>query len=99
VAAQTRSLTAPTEITIGGNTVDGRYLNGTMDEVRLWSVVRSPTEITDTMHKTLAGNEAGLVGYWGFDEGSGASSTGKVGGSASLYNNPEWVPSDAPICP
>jgi hypothetical protein len=99
VAAQTRTLTAPTEITIGGNTVDNRYLTGTLDEVRLWSVVRTPTEIMSTMHKTLVGNETGLVGYWGFDEGTGTSSTGKAGGIASLYNNPQWIPSDAPICP
>jgi hypothetical protein len=98
VAAQTRPLTAPTEITIGGNTVDGRYLNGIMDEVRLWNVVRTPTEITNTMHKTLTGNEAGLVGYWKFDEGTGVSAAGKIGGDAQLYNQPQWVPSDAPIC-
>lgn len=103
VAAQTRSLTAPANITIGGNTVDGRYLTGTMDEVRVWNVVRTPADITSTMHKTLTGNEAGLVGYWKFDEGTGATSadqtTSKGGGDASLVNNPQWVPSDAPVCP
>jgi hypothetical protein len=99
VSGQTRSLTAPTAITIGGNTVDGRYLTGVMDELRLWSVVRTPTDIMNNMHKTLVGNEAGLVGYWRFDEGAGDMSMGKIGGSATLMNQPTWVPSDAPICP
>jgi hypothetical protein len=99
VSGQTRSLTAPTQITIGGNTVDNRYLTGVMDELRLWNVVRTTAEITSTMHKTLVGNEAGLVGYWRFDEGTGTTSTGKIGGDATLVNQPTWVPSDAPICP
>jgi Concanavalin A-like lectin/glucanases superfamily len=99
VGAQTRSLTAPTEITIGGNTVDGRYLVGTMDEVRIWSVVRTPAEITSTMHTKLNGNETGLVGYWTFDEATGMTSTGTPGGVAQLYGTPQWVPSDAPVCP
>ena len=68
-----------------------------MNEVRIWSIVRSPADITSTMHQTLVGNEAGLVGYWKFDEGSGATSAGKIGGDATLFNNPQWVPSDAPF--
>jgi hypothetical protein len=103
VAAQTRSLTAPTQITIGGNTIDGRYLNGTMDEVRIWNIVRTPAEILSTMKKKLVGNETGLVGYWRFDEGTGTTSAdqsmGNTTGNADLYNGPQWVPSDAPICP
>jgi hypothetical protein len=98
VAGQTRSLTAPPAITLGGNTIDGRYLSGIMDEVRIWNVVRTTAEITSTMHKTLVGNETGLVGYWKFDEGTGTTSAGKVGGDATLFNQPQWVPSDAPIC-
>jgi hypothetical protein len=103
VAAQNHSLTVPPVITIGGNTIDGRYLTGTMDEVRIWSVVRTPAEITATMKKTLAGSETGLVGYWKFDEGtggtSGDSTTSKAGGDATLNGTPQWIPSDAPICP
>jgi hypothetical protein len=99
VSGQTRSLTAPPNITIGGNTIDKRYLTGTMDEIRLWSIVRKPADIVTTMHKTLTGNEAGLVGYWKFDEGTGTSSTGMPGGAATFNGNPQFVASDAPICP
>ncbi len=103
VAAQTRSLSAPPTITIGGNNIDFRYLAGTIDELRIWSVVRTPAEIMSTMRKTLTGTETGLVGYWKFDEATGTTSadqtSAKTGGDATLNNNPQWVPSDAPVCP
>jgi hypothetical protein len=68
---------------------------------RLWSIVRSPAEITSTLHKTLIGNEPGLVGYWKFDEGAGItsldSSPSKM--DATLISSPRFVRSDAPVCP
>lgn len=51
---------------IGG--LSYNYYNGLIDEVRLWNVARSQTEIQSTMNSTLAGNETGLVGYWQLDE-------------------------------
>lgn len=42
----------------------GSSLNGEMDEVRIWNVLRTQTEIKDNMCKTLVGNEPNLVGYW-----------------------------------
>ena len=53
---------------IGINYDDGdnpnNQFDGLIDEVRVWSDVRTPTEISDNYQKELAGNEAGLVGYW-----------------------------------
>lgn len=44
---------------------------GIIDEFRIWDIARTESEIQSTMEQTLNGNEAGLVAYWKFDEGSG----------------------------
>jgi signal transduction histidine kinase/CheY-like chemotaxis protein/ligand-binding sensor domain-containing protein len=44
--------------------------NGRIDDVRLWSVVRSPEEIHAGMKNTLTGLEPGLVACWTFDNGT-----------------------------
>jgi hypothetical protein len=101
VATQKNSLNGQPVMTIGGNTVDFHYFVGQIDEVRVWNVVRAAADITQTMHKTLTGTEPGLVGYWRFDEGTGAVATdvtatknhGNVSGFAT------WIASDAPVCP
>ena len=41
---------------------------GLIDEVRVWNIVRTENQIRSDMNKQLQGNEAGLVGYWKFDE-------------------------------
>jgi hypothetical protein len=45
--------------------------DGLISDVRLWDVKRSQEEIEATMNQRLTGTEAGLVGYWPLDEGSG----------------------------
>jgi hypothetical protein len=101
VATQKNSLNAQPIMTIGGNTVDFHYFVGQIDEVRAWNVVRSATDIQQTMNKSLTGTETGLVGYWRFDEGAGAvaadATSTKNNGSVSGFAT--WVASDAPVCP
>ncbi|PWU15579.1 MAG: hypothetical protein C5B50_15205 [Verrucomicrobia bacterium] len=75
------------------------YFAGDLDEVRIWNVARSQGAIQSTMHQTLVGNEAGLVAYWRFDEGSGgttADATGK-GNTGNIYSGAAWTLSTAPI--
>ena len=45
----------------------GNYWAGRIDDVRLWNVARTQTEIADNKDLALAGNENGLVGYWKMD--------------------------------
>src|SRR5262245_62092732 len=45
-------------------------LDGQLDEVRVWSVMRSENEIRDTMFRKLTGREPGLAGLWNFDDAS-----------------------------
>jgi hypothetical protein len=47
--------------------------NGMYDELRVWSVARTPDEIMANYKKGLVGNEMGLVGYWKFDDAPGSS--------------------------
>ncbi len=41
---------------------------GQIDEVRIWNIARTETQILADMNKQLKGDEPGLIGYWKFDE-------------------------------
>jgi len=41
---------------------------GLIDEVRIWNVARTATQIRADMNRQLIGDEPGLVAYWKFDE-------------------------------
>ena len=41
---------------------------GLIDEVRIWNVARTETQIRSDMNSQLQGDEPGLVAYWKFDE-------------------------------
>ncbi len=79
------------------------YLQGEIDELRLWDVSRSASDIQATMNATLTGTETGLVGYWPFNEGSGDTTadltayhdTGTLGGGVPA-DQPAWIASTAP---
>src|SRR6185503_8631835 len=67
------------------NYADNRpaMLNGQLDEVRVWRVMRTENEIRETMFRKLTGREPGLVGLWNFDDanspGRDASTNGYHG--------------------
>ena len=44
------------------------YVDGLIDEVRVWNDIRTATEISDNYQKELDGDESGLVGYWKFND-------------------------------
>ena len=43
-------------------------LDGQLDEVRMWSVMRNEEEIRTNMFRRLTGREPGLAGLWNFDD-------------------------------
>ncbi len=49
------------------NTTDVNYMNGKMDEVRVWNTARTVTEINDNKSLELTGTETGLQAYWPFE--------------------------------
>jgi hypothetical protein len=65
--------TAQTQLTMGCNNPRFSCFNGIIDELRVWNVARTAAEIAANYNKGLTGNEAGLVGYWKFDEAPGAT--------------------------
>ncbi|MBI5764277.1 MAG: immunoglobulin domain-containing protein [Planctomycetes bacterium] len=61
-----------TNLNFGYRTSNGNHpWNGQIDEVRIWNTSRSASQINANMNHSLVGNEAGLIGYWRFDEASG----------------------------
>ncbi len=71
------------------------YFAGKIEEVRIWNVVRTQTQIRDNMNKRLTGSESNLKGYWRFDEGSGDTAydaTSNNNKGALKYMEPaDWV--------
>lgn len=41
---------------------------GQIDDVRVWNIARTETEIQSDMNAQLKGDEDGLIGYWNFNE-------------------------------
>ncbi len=56
---------------IGMRDNHGLLFDGQIDEVRIWNIVRSKSEIREHMHLSLKGTEKGLVAYYQFDENDG----------------------------
>jgi len=56
---------------------------GSVDEIRIWNVARTQTEILNLMNYQLEGNETGLVAYYNFDERIGNSVVDIAGGDSN----------------
>lgn len=80
---------------------DTRFLEGKFDEVRIWNVSRTATQVRENMCKRLTGNESGLVAYYRFDHNSGTTLADLTGnnyhGTLLNMDNSDWVTSGAAI--
>jgi hypothetical protein len=87
--------------TTTGNTLSvemGRNGNGSnswigkLDDVRIWNVVRTLTEISTSYRTELATAPANLVGNWKFNEGSGptAADSTTPPNNATLVGGAGW---------
>jgi hypothetical protein len=85
--------------TIGGSAYG--WYSGDLDEFRIWNTTRTQAQIRANMCVKLVGNEAGLVRYYRFDDGLGATTvdaTGTHNGTLVNMNPPtDWISSGAPI--
>lgn len=59
------------DLFVGNSSAKIYSFQGRIDEVRLWDITRTGTEVSDGRTVALLGNEAGLVGYWRMNEGNG----------------------------
>ncbi len=61
---------------------------GSLDEIRIWNVARSASDIRASMTEKLTGNEPGLAGYWSFNEENGSLvSDLSANGNDGILNN------------
>ena len=74
--------TANFRIGARNDTPNATNTNGTIDEVRVWNIARTRTDIRAAMNMSLPGTTAGLAGYWRLDESSGTNADG-----ATPYDN------------
>jgi hypothetical protein len=97
---------------MGCNPENNGCFNGMFAEVSMWNVARTEAQLTEAYKKPRAGNEAGLIGYWKFDDAAGATSAADslLGGTkhngtlkaAAAAMNPTFVTPPAPlplVCP
>jgi len=67
-------------------------INGSLNEVRYWSGVRTPTEIADNWDIPVATDAAGLEGYWKFENNYDDSSI--KGNDLTAVNTPTFLDTD-----
>jgi len=76
----------------------GSSFNGLIDEVHLWTVARSQSEVQADMNSSPSGNVPGLAGYWQFNQSSGQtaidSTNNHNNGVLGAAGDPAWVPAN-----
>ena len=74
------------------------HVIGYIDEIRIWNISRSITDIQYLMEAYLAGNEPGLAAYYSMSDGTGTSltddsvnsNTGTLYDGVTIGNGPDW---------
>ena len=83
-----------------GSTNFGEYFDGSIDEVRVWNLARTPAQLSAGQGISLTSTTAGLVAYYRFSEGSGTTTAtatviSPAANVGTLTNGPTWT-TDAP---
>ena len=82
------------------NYYSGNYaFEGKIDETVIWNSALTQSQIQAYFNKKLDGNEAGLVGYWNFNDGAGTTLTDQTssGNDGTIINGAVWSTDAAPI--
>ena len=78
-----------------GDFNSARYFSGHIDEVRLWNITRTESEILSKKDTVLSGDEQGLTAYYSFQENSGTvANDGQTqsNNDGSIRNGSTWMP-------
>ena len=80
---------------IGADPTEGRglYVHGIVDEVCIWNTAHTQAKIQAKMNIKPTDKEAGLVGYWNFDDGTADDLTAN-GNHGELIGNAEIITPD-----
>lgn len=71
-------------ITIGARfTQDQQYANAAFEDVRIWNVARSATQINGNLYANFPANEPGLIAYYRFEDGAGSSTVTDLSGNGN----------------
>jgi len=81
------------------------YLNGQIDEIRIWNVARSATDLLNNKDTVLTGTQQGLTAYYRLDHKSGTLAAdisgndfhGTWSGSSGTNTQAKWVTSTVGI--
>ena len=70
------------------------YFDGNVDEVRVWTVVRTQTDIQNNMDASSTDSTIGLLADWNFNEASGTTAADSSGNQhvATISGGATWIP-------
>ncbi len=63
----------PYNLLIGCQWSSNEFVHANIDELQIWNTALSASDINTHKNQLLTGNEAGLVGYYNFEDGPGSS--------------------------
>lgn len=101
----------PLKMGISNSWDNGNLFQGAIDEVRIWNIARSETDIKNNMNTNILPSTAGLVAYYKFEQtATGAlpdfttnALNGNIGAwindNSAPNNSPNWVESYAMVVP
>jgi len=79
---------------VGSGLSDGRYLDGLIEDVRVWNDIRTQPEIDTYKCLVLTGSEANLVSWWKFDN----DATDSAGSNDLTLSGSPSYSTDVPLC-
>ena len=77
------------------------WYSGLVDELRVWNIARSPSQIAASYQGSVPTNSSGLVAYYTFDEGSGSTLIDRTGrgNNGTLQGGAGWASVGPPPSP